>query len=143
MKKERFLGFTMKSRACQVLALTTTVVLLAGCHKSDSTSQTAKSDAAQSDTNAAASTTTQPSTPDQQQPATAAPAQSATPSTTDDATQQASIAAISTQFQWPRTYKDGATTLLMYQPEIEKWNGFDFQARFALKGTATKQSEVC
>ena len=28
--------------------------------------------------------------------------------------------------------KDGATTLLIYQPEIEKWDGFNFQARFAV-----------
>ncbi len=33
---------------------------------------------------------------------------------------------------WPRTFKDNTTTLLVYQPEIEKWDGYNFEARFAV-----------
>src|SRR5271166_3303755 len=48
--------------------------------------------------------------------------------------------AVSTsQFEWPRTYKDGQTTILVYQPEIEKWNGYDFLARFAVSIQAPAQ----
>jgi hypothetical protein len=36
------------------------------------------------------------------------------------------------KFNWPRTYKDDTTTILVYQPAIEKWDGFNFQARFAV-----------
>ncbi len=36
------------------------------------------------------------------------------------------------QFNWPRTYKDGTTTLMVYQPAIEKWDGYNFKARFAV-----------
>jgi hypothetical protein len=115
MKNRNFFGFAVESRTLQTLAIITTAVLLAGCHKSDAASETPKTDVVLSDTNTAPSTAAQPSAPDQQQ-AAAAPAQSTTPSTTDDAAQQASIDSNS-QFQWPRTYKDSTTTLLVYQPK--------------------------
>ena len=36
------------------------------------------------------------------------------------------------KMQWPRTFQDGSTTLQMYQPDIEKWEGNAFQARSAV-----------
>ena len=33
---------------------------------------------------------------------------------------------------WPRTYQDDTTTVLVYQPDIEKWDGNVFQARAAV-----------
>jgi uncharacterized membrane protein YgcG len=56
------------------------------------------------------------------------PAQDAT----TDASPNAPASPPSPAFKWPRTYQDGTTTLMVYQPEIEKWDGFNFQARFAV-----------
>lgn len=40
---------------------------------------------------------------------------------------------------WPRTLQDGSSTLVIYQPEIEKWDGNAFQARSAVSVQASGQ----
>jgi len=45
---------------------------------------------------------------------------------------QSSTPAVAGKFNWPRTYKDKTATIMVYQPAIEAWDGFNFRARFAV-----------
>lgn len=107
---------------------------MAGCHDK---SETAKADPAQP-----AAPATAPAADSQNAPATqvaandpsqpAAPADPNAQAPADAPEQQPPPPEVTSQFKWPRILKDGDTTLTIYQPEIEKWDGFSFQARFAV-----------
>gem|GEM_PF-112548 len=130
---------TFLSRAKQtprVLPVLTALLLAASCHpKSEAGPKATTTPDQAGATNTSNATPAPQVAADPTQPA-ADPSQPAvdpasTPLAQDAATQQAS-AAMESQFHWPRTFKDGTATLLVYQPEIEKWDGYNFQARFAV-----------
>ncbi len=113
--------------AIEAITVVSAAVLLAGCHaKPNGALQTGESDKTQADTNAVPQTPA----PDQQAAQSTAPA--ATPQTATDTTQPPAPTIDASKFNWPRTYKDDTATIMVYQPAIQKWDGFNFEARFAV-----------
>ena len=132
MKTPLFLRFAWASFALEVFTLVAAAGFLAGCHaKSEAAPETAKADQAQPDPStppaspAPADTTQAPSDPAQ----AAAPS---APQAATDPTTPAAPTVPTMKFNWPRTYKDDSATILVYQPAIQKWDGYNFQARFAV-----------
>lgn len=128
-----------------LVALMTAPILLTGCHpKSDATAQAGQTDQPppSSDTTSASAPPipVTPATPDQPAAPAAAPsdqpsAPAAAPSDSADSSQAAPSApptVDASKFNWPRTYKDDTATIMVYQPEIEAWDGYNFRARFAV-----------
>jgi hypothetical protein len=135
MMKSAPFGFALTPLTFRPLAILSTAFLLAACHaKSDTGPEIHKADSSPAGANPAQVVAPQAPAADTQVAAdpsqTPAPADGSQPA--DASTQQTPSPALTSQFKWPRTYKDGTTTLLVYQPEIEKWDGFNFQARFAV-----------
>ncbi len=131
MRTSFYPRFSFTFSALGTFALVATAVLLAGCHVK---SKAPKTDQEQTEPSSAAASAPETPAPDQQ--VAAAPAQATTPApdspTPADPAQPAAPAIDESKFNWPRTYNDGSTTILVYQPAIEKWDGFNFQARFAV-----------
>ncbi|MCE0521873.1 MAG: hypothetical protein LV480_03070 [Methylacidiphilales bacterium] len=144
MKMSSLLRFALASTIIEIAVLFASPVLLTGCHpKSSSAAQPANADQDQaSSDSASASATTTPTTT--AAPATSDPASAPAPAAAQDPDpnqQPSDLAggapatpppAVTSKFNWPRTYKDNTATLMVYQPEIEKWDGFNFRARFAV-----------
>jgi hypothetical protein len=129
MRNTRRLSFLSKSLVIRTFTLVTAVTLAAGCHRKE---EAAKADQAAAPIDASAPVTPAPQAPAlaADQPVAADPAQPAAPAA--DPSQPAVPPIDESKFKWPRVYNDGTTTITVYQPAIEKWDGFNFQARFAV-----------
>jgi len=55
-------------------------------------------------------------------------AQSATPAAASDQ----EITPVGDELTWPREFEDNGTKVDIYQPQIEKWSGTDFETRSAV-----------
>jgi hypothetical protein len=131
MKSATHSGFALNPLTRRPLAILTVAVFVAACHaKSDTGPDATKADPAPPIAGASQVVAQNDQPPASASSQLAAPDPNSPPG--DASAQQAVSPAVTSQFRWPRTYKDGTTTLLVYQPEIEKWDGFNFQARFAV-----------
>ena len=126
MKTPRFVRRGSRPFLAPTFTVLSAAILLAGCHRKAEADAPKTTVAENSVTAAPATAPATPVDPTNPPPATA-------PAPTDTtAAAPTTPPPMPSQFNWPRTYKDGTTTLLVYQPEIEKWDGVSFLARFAV-----------